>query len=127
MITFGISGTLLTVPILTALIHFTVYWQLFLLMMLSLIIVSGYTSINAVVKAELFPAYIRTLGVGLPYAITVAVFGGSAEYIALWCKQIGHENYFYYYVSGCIFLSLIVYLFMTDTKDKNEMQLEKNG
>jgi len=127
LITFGISGTLLTVPILTALIHFTVYWQLFLLMMLSLIIVSGYTSINAVVKAELFPAYIRTLGVGLPYAITVAVFGGSAEYIALWCKQIGHENYFYYYVSGCIFLSLIAYLFMADTKDKNEMQLEKNG
>src|SRR6478609_7446338 len=127
LIAFGILGRLLTVPILSVLVYVTVYWQIFSLMMLSLIIVSGYTSINAVVKAELFPAYIRTLGVGLPYAITVAIFGGSAEYIALWFKQIGHENYFYYYVSGCIFLSLIVYLFMADTKDKNEMKLEKNG
>lgn len=127
LIGFGISGTLLTVPILTSLSHVTVYWQIFLLMMLALLIVSGYTSINAAVKAELFPAYIRTLGVGLPYAVTVAVFGGSAEYIALWCKQIGHESYFFYYISACICLSLVVYIFMTDTKDKNEMQHEKDG
>jgi MHS family alpha-ketoglutarate permease-like MFS transporter len=64
--------------------------------------------------------------VGLPYAVTVAVFGGSAEYIALWCKKIGHEPYFYYYVSGCIFISLIVYLFMPDTKNKNEMMHESD-
>jgi len=105
-------------------------WFLFVLffcLMLALVMVSGYTSINAVVKAELFPARIRTLGVGLPYAFTVAVFGGSAEYIALWCKSIGHEPYFYYYISGCIFLSLIVYLFMDDTKDKNEMTHERSG
>jgi MHS family alpha-ketoglutarate permease-like MFS transporter len=127
LIAFGISGTLLTVPILTALLHTTAYWQLFLLMMLALVIVSGYTSINAVVKAELFPAYIRTMGVGLPYAVTVALFGGSAEYIALWCKSIGHESYFYFYISACIFLSLMVYLSMDDTKDKNAMQQERSG
>ena len=127
LIAFGITGTLLTVPILTLLLYATAHWQLFLLMMLALVIVTGYTSINAVVKAELFPARIRTLGVGLPYALTVAVFGGSAEYIALWFKGIGHESYFYCYISGCIFLSLIVYLFMDDTKDKNEMQEERDG
>lgn len=127
LIAFGITGTLLTVPILSNMIHLVETWQLFLLMLLPLVIVSGYTSINAVVKAELFPASIRTLGVGLPYAVTVAVFGGSAEYIALWFKKIGHESYFYYYISGCIFISLIVYLFMDDTKDKNEMQGEMNG
>jgi len=127
LIAFGIAGTLLTVPILTMLLHTRVHWQLFLLMMLALVIVTGYTSINAVVKAELFPARIRTLGVGLPYAVTVAVFGGSAEFIALWFKRIGHESYFYYYISGCVFLSLIVYLFMDDTKDKNEMMEERDG
>ena len=127
LIAFGIAGTLLTVPILSNMIHLTEIWQLFLLMLLALVIVSGYTSINAVVKAELFPASIRTLGVGLPYAVTVAVFGGSAEYIALWFKKIGHESYFYYYISGCIFVSLIVYLFMDDTKDKNEMKGELDG
>ena len=71
------------------------------LMMLGLIIVSGYTSINAVVKAELFPARIRALGVGLPYALTVAIFGGTTEYVALGLKNIGHENWFFFYVAGC--------------------------
>ena len=70
-------------------------------MMLGLIIVSGYTSINAVVKAELFPARIRALGVGLPYALTVAIFGGTTEYVALGLKNIGHENWFFFYVAGC--------------------------
>ncbi len=56
-------------------------------MMVGLIIVTGYTSINAIVKAELFPTEIRALGVGLPYALTVAIFGGTAEFIALWLKK----------------------------------------
>lgn len=127
LIAFGVSGTLLTVPILTAMPSLTHHWQILSLMLLALCIVSGYTSINAVVKAELFPAGIRTLGVGLPYAITVAVFGGSAEAIALWFKKIGNEEYFFYYISGCILISLVVYLLMDDTKYKNEMEAESNG
>ena len=86
-------------------------------MMIGLLIVSGYTSINAIVKAELFPGNVRALGVGLPYALTTAIFGGTAEYIALWFKRVGHENYFYWYVSLCIFISLIVYTLMRDTKE----------
>ena len=81
-----------------------------------LLIVSGYTSINAIVKAELFPAQVRALGVGLPYALTTAIFGGTAEYIALWFKKAGNEHYFFWYVSGCIFVSFLVYLGMSDTK-----------
>jgi len=69
-----------------------------------------------VVKAELFPVEIRALGVGLPYALAVALFGGSAEAVALWFKQIGHESYFYWYVTACIACSLLVYIFMRDTK-----------
>lgn len=113
---FGILGTLCTVPLLTALSTTTSIWTAFFLIMAALIIVSGYTSINAVVKAELFPSEIRALGVGLPYAITVAVFGGTAEYIALWFKQIGSEEYFYWYITGCILFSLVVYVGMKDTK-----------
>jgi MHS family alpha-ketoglutarate permease-like MFS transporter len=127
LIGFGISGTLLTIPILTTIASSTDLWKIFFLMISSLLIVSGYTSINAVVKAELFPAHVRTLGVGLPYAVTVAVFGGSAEYIALWFKQAGHESYFYYYITGCILISLLVYLFMHDTKHKNKMMDEQDG
>lgn len=116
LIGFGVLGTLLTVPLLTALSHTESKPVAFALLMTALVIVSGYTSINAVVKAELFPAQIRALGVGLPYALTVAVFGGSAEYIALYLKSIGYESWYYYFVTGCIFISLLVYVTMRDTK-----------
>ena len=89
----------------------------FFLIMIALTIVSAYTAINAIVKAELFPTEIRALGVGLPYALTVSMFGGTAEYIALWFKKSGLEQGFYWYVTACIFLSLLVYIFMP-TQDK---------
>ncbi|WP_333660588.1 MFS transporter [Chishuiella changwenlii] len=116
---FGILGTLFTVPLLTGLSHATSMWSAFAYLMVALIIVSGYTSINAVVKAEMFPANIRALGVGLPYALTVSIFGGSAEYIALFLKQQGLETYYYWYITGCIAFSLVVYFFMKDTKENS--------
>jgi MHS family alpha-ketoglutarate permease-like MFS transporter len=116
LIAFGIAGTLCTVPLLTALSRATAQGEAFALIMLALLIVSGYTSINAIVKAELFPVQIRALGVGFPYAITVAVFGGTAEAVALWLKKIGHESWFYWYVTACIFISLCVFVLMQDTK-----------
>ena len=125
LIAFGVLGTICTVPILTALNHVQSSGMAFILIMFALVIVSGYTSINAVVKAELFPVEIRTLGVGLPYATTVSLFGGTAEYIALWFKDQGMESGFYWYVTACIGASLLVYLFMKETKihsrlDSNE-------
>ncbi len=122
LLAFGVLGTLCTVPLLTVLSNTTSWWQIFCLLITALIIVSGYTSINAVVKAELFPAQIRALGVGLPYALTVAIFGGSAEYIALYLKNTGHESWFYWFVTGCIFVSLIVYVTMKDTKSNSMME-----
>ena len=116
LIAFGVLGTLLTVPILGALGRVDSALEAFALIMLALLIVSGYTAINAVVKAELFPVEIRALGVGLPYALTVSVFGGTAEYIALWFKSIGHESGFHWYVTVCIAVSLLVYVFMPDTR-----------
>ena len=116
LIAFGILGTLFTVPILTTLHTIQTWWGAFFLIMAALIIVSGYTSINAVVKAELFPTEIRALGVGLPYALTVSIFGGTAEYIALWFKSIGMETGYYWYVTACIAVSLVVYVTMKDTR-----------
>ncbi len=124
LIGFGILGTIATVPILTNLSHATSQATAFILMMIALIIVSGYTSINAVVKAELFPAEIRALGVGLPYAVTVAIFGGTAEYLALWFKNSGMESGYYWYVTTCIFLSLVVYISMRDTKETSLIENE---
>lgn len=116
-ITFGILGTLFTVPILTALSKTNDVLIIFLLLLAALLIISFFTSISAVVKAELFPTEIRALGVGLPFAITVSLFGGTAEYVALWLKNIGHETWFYWYVTGCIAISLIVSSLMKETKN----------
>lgn len=124
LIGFGVLGVTCTVPLLTALSHTSSLGGAFLLLMAALVIVSGYTSINAVVKAELFPAEVRALGVGLPYALTVAIFGGSAEYVALWLKKGGHEPYFYWYITGCVLISLLVYLFMKDTKHTSRLNEE---
>jgi MFS transporter, MHS family, alpha-ketoglutarate permease len=121
LIGFGIMGSMLTVPLLSGLSKATTAPVAFILIMAGLLIVSGYTSINAIVKAELYPSSIRTLGVGLPYAVTTAIFGGTAEYIALWFKNRGNESYFYWYVSFCILVSLVVYLTMQDTKTTSRL------
>jgi MHS family alpha-ketoglutarate permease-like MFS transporter len=124
LIAFGVLGTLFTVPILTTLHTIETWWGAFFLIMAALIIVSGYTSINAIVKAELFPAQIRALGVGLPYALTVSIFGGTAELIALWFKQAGMESGYYWYVTACIACSLLVYVFMKDTRDNSRIDAD---
>ncbi|AMS16409.1 MULTISPECIES: MFS transporter [Pseudomonas] len=124
LIAFGILGTLFTVPILTTLHTIQSWWGAFFLIMAALIIVSGYTSINAVVKAELFPTEIRALGVGLPYALTVSIFGGTAEYIALWFKSVGMETGYYWYVTACIAVSLLVYITMKDTRKHSRIETD---
>ncbi|MGY4492629.1 MFS transporter [Pseudomonas sp. TE3610] len=124
LIAFGVLGTLCTVPILTTLHTIETWWGAFFLIMAALIIVSGYTSINAVVKAELFPTEIRALGVGLPYALTVSIFGGTAEFIALWFKSIGMESGYYWYVTACIACSLLVYVFMKDTRTHSRIDTD---
>ncbi|MGM0348272.1 MFS transporter [Streptomyces sp. Adlamb9] len=117
LITFAVGSTVLTVPIMTLLRHAGGYWPALGLSLLALVIVTGYTSINACVKAELFPTSVRSLGVALPYALANALFGGTAEYIALWFKKSGIESGFFWYVAGCAAVSLVVYVTMRETKD----------
>ena len=121
---FGIFGTLLTAPIFLFMQHFKSPIVAFLLMMLGLVIVSGYTSINAIVKAELFPTEIRALGVGFPYSLTVAIFGGTAEFVALWLKNAGVESIFFFYVAACVFISLIAYWRMGESSKTSEIEAE---
>ena len=117
LIAFGALATLCTWPILSTLSHTRDYWTAFALVTAALAIVACYSSVNAVVKAELFPAHIRALGVALPYSIANALFGGSAEYVALWFKKtIGHPTWFFTYVTVVTGMTLLVYVFMRDTK-----------
>jgi len=121
LIAFGIVGTLGTMPLLTNLARADSNAAALLLLTLALLVVSGYTAINAVVKAELFPTHVRALGVAFPYAIAVSIFGGTAEYLALWFKNMGHEAWFYWYVTACIAASLVVYATMPETRHSGTM------
>ncbi len=119
LIGFGVLGSLLTVPIMQAISTTTDFWVALWLVMICMVMLSGYTAVNAAVKAELFPTEVRALGVGLPYGIVVAV-GGSTEYIGLQFKQAGHEVWFYWYLSATIFVSLLVYVFvLPETKGRD--------
>ena len=121
LIWFGVTGTLFTIPLLYSLQATKSALAAFLLISAAWLIVGGYTSINAVVKAELFPTRVRATGVGLPYAVTVSIFGGTAESIALWFKSIGHEEWFYFYLTAVIATSLVVYVTMRDTRHNSAM------
>lgn len=124
LIAFGVAGTLGTVPILAAIgrTHGDP-WAAFWLSMIGLLILSGYTSINAVVKAELFPASIRAIGVALPYAIAVSLFGGTAEPIALGLRNAGYEAWFAVYITALIAGSLAVYVLMRDTRRTSRIEV----
>lgn len=117
MLGFGVMGVLFTYLIFSTLAGIKDPFTAFALCLFGLIIVTGYTSINAVVKAEMFPAHIRALGVALPYAIANTLFGGTAEYVALKLKEMGHEEWYFLYVTFMIGVSLIIYWRMKDTRD----------
>ncbi|SFE86530.1 MFS transporter, MHS family, alpha-ketoglutarate permease [Phytobacter palmae] len=112
MLCFGGLGTLFTLPILSALQYVSSPYAAFALVMVALIIVSFYTSISGILKAEMFPAQVRALGVGLSYAVANALFGGSAEYVALSLKSAGIETTFFWYVTAFCALALIVSLML---------------
>ncbi|PIT70643.1 MFS family transporter [Bartonella tribocorum] len=87
-----------------------------------LCIMSFYTSISGIVKSEMFPAAVRATGVGLSYAIANALFGGSAEYVALGLKDLGYGSVFYFYITGMMIIAFIAVLLMPDARKKGYLQ-----
>ncbi|SDG88496.1 MFS transporter, MHS family, alpha-ketoglutarate permease [Paraburkholderia steynii] len=114
MLLFGFFATIGTVPLLHALKDVTSPMMAFVLVVIALAIVSFYTSISGLIKAEMFPPEVRALGVGLSYAVANAIFGGSAEYVALWLKQAGSESMFYWYVTVLCAIAGLVSFRMRD-------------
>ena len=131
MIAFCALSTLVVVPLMTALAHVASPFTAFLLIIGGLAIVSLYTSISGLVKAELFPTTVRALGVGFTYGLANAIFGGSAEYVALWFKQAGHEEWFYWYVAFMCAIAFVVALTMPDARKtghlRHDIAIEPNA
>jgi len=118
---FGFGGALVSVPIYSAIAVVTAPLTALALVLVPLVILGSYTSISGLIKAELFPAHIRTLGVALPYAVGNTLFGGTAEYVALWFKQAGVESGFYWYLSAVIGMAAIGFLMLPETKTNSQI------
>lgn len=97
-------------------------WIAFFVIIGMLCIMSFYTSVSGIVKAEMFPASVRAIGVGLSYAIANALFGGSAEAVALEFKKIGYESVFHFYIIGMMIIAFIAILLMPDARKKGYLQ-----
>jgi MFS transporter, MHS family, dicarboxylic acid transporter PcaT len=110
MLIFSLGGVFLTVPLVTLLHGATSPLVAGLLITLALALVSFYTSISGIIKAEMFPIQVRALGVSFAYALANAVFGGSAESVALLCVKFGHEGAFYWYVTAMMGVVFVVSL-----------------
>lgn len=124
MIWFGALATLCTVPILHALADVSNPYAAFGLVLLALAVISLYTSISGLIKAEMFPPEVRALGVGLSYALGNAIFGGSAEFVALKLKSIGMESTFYWYVTALCAIALLVAIRMRDPSTEGYLRHE---
>ncbi|MFF9479771.1 MFS transporter [Streptomyces sp. NPDC014733] len=113
LLMFGIGFALLSVPLLRALDGSFV--TLLLVQCAGMILLSGFTAISAAVNAETFPARVRAAGIGFPYSLTVALFGGTAPYIGTLFKDLGQAGLFPVYVAVLCLVSSAVYLRLPET------------
>jgi len=124
LICFGVCCTCFSVPLFAVLSHTKDPLVAFLLSFAGLVMLSGFTSVHMLAKTELFPARIRALAVGLPYALTTAILGGTTEFVALRFKASGHEQYFYWYVTAWAAVSLLVYIRTPETYSRKLAAIE---
>jgi MFS transporter, MHS family, alpha-ketoglutarate permease len=116
MIIYSGIGMVMTVPLMSFLGGNKDPYLAFAMITLALAVISFYTGISGIVKAELFPADIRALGVGLSYALANATFGGTAEFVALWFKDVGIETTFFWYVTVMLAIAFVASLIMPNPK-----------
>ncbi|WP_404371650.1 MFS transporter [Sphingomonas sp. MMS24-J45] len=116
LLLFGVGCTLVSVPVFSALAATRDATAAFAIIMLPLLLLAAYTSISALIKAELFPTHIRALGVALPYALGNALFGGTAEFVALRFKQEHLESGFYWYVAIILAITTFCFWLLPETK-----------
>lgn len=124
---FGFGGLVYTYVLITYLPQTQSPIMSLLLVGVGYIILTGYTSINALVKSELFPARVRALGVGVGYALANSMFGGTAPLIYQAMKARDQVPLFIGYVTVCIAISLVVYLFFLKNKSDTYLDRERGS
>lgn len=124
---FGFGGVVYTYVLITYLPQVHAPIVSFLLVAVSYVLLTGYTSINALVKSELFPTHVRALGVGVGYALANSVFGGTAPLIYQALKEHDQVPLFIGYVTVCIAISLVVYLLFLKNKSQTYLDREQGS
>jgi MHS family alpha-ketoglutarate permease-like MFS transporter len=127
LVFFGVGGVLYTYVLLTFLPQATSPLAAFVLTAGGYVILTGYTSINAIVKAELFPAEFRALGVGIGYALANSAFGGTAPLLFQAAKSGGQDDVFIIYVTVVVGVSLLVYIFGLKNKGITVLDREQGS
>ncbi|WP_138760256.1 MFS transporter [Modestobacter altitudinis] len=127
LVFFGIGGVLYTYVLLTFLPQTTSPLAAFALTAIGYVVLTGYTSINAIVKAELFPAEFRALGVGIGYALANSAFGGTAPLLFQAAKSSDRDDVFTMYVTVVIGVSLLVYVFGLKNKGITVLDREQGS
>lgn len=119
LLTAGIGVGIVAVPVFTTLATTTDPWVAFLILLIPITLHGGYTSTNAMVKAELFPPHIRALGVAFPYAIGNTLLAGTVEFVALSFKERGFESGFFWYVTAVLAVTTVAFLMLPETKGRD--------
>jgi len=95
-------------------------WQLAVSMSVMLIFIAASAAIVPAVYAELFPTSIRTVGVGVPYSICVALFGGTAPYLQQWLgTSLQSPQLFNVYAVALLAVSALFVFTIPETKGKD--------
>lgn len=110
---FALGFAALVVPLLDSVTD--AFASLLLVQCAGMVLLTGYTSVAAAVNAEIFPARVRAAGIGFPYSLTVALFGGTAPYVGTWFKEVYHAGGFPWYVAGLCLVSACFYLVLPET------------
>lgn len=113
---FGVGFAVLSVPLLRAVDGS--FLSLLLVSCAGMVLLTGFTSISAAVNAEVFPARVRAAGIGFPYSLTVAVFGGTAPYVGTLLKDLDRPGLFPWYVAVLCLVSSAVYLRLPESAHK---------
>lgn len=127
LVFFGVGALFYTYILITFLPESSSPLASFALVAGGYVILTGYTSINALVKSELFPAHVRALGVGIGYALANSIFGGTAPLIYQAAKEQGHVPLFIAYVTVCVAISLVVYVFFLRNKSETHLDRERGA
>ncbi|ALL79556.1 major facilitator transporter (plasmid) [Pseudonocardia sp. EC080610-09] len=115
-LTYGVSFVVLSFPLIAALNDSA--WRMFGIMVIALFFLGAFVGIMPAYFAELFPTEVRASGIGVPYSLIVAIFGGTAPYILTWLSSHDLVWVFSLYSVVLVLIGVVTTLLSPETKGR---------